>query len=454
MPEEQEQETIIDQLFNLLEQLLIPNWSDLFALLPWVLIALVVLVLAHTAWQWRRAGDRNRPRVPQPLAGGTPPPGVHMPGPSRWPFVVPIGAALLLFAFALPARDPAGSLVLPFNLPLFVVGLVVTLVAVAGWLLDAMREWRTTASGGHADQANAAVALAPGAMVGRGRPGLANTASGAAAAEMTAPVALEPPPGVHLPGPSPWPFFAPIALAVMLYGVIFSTVLLLAGIILAVIAAAGWYLDAGREYRSTEAVGHALPATSDPVRAWPRRLVPVFAVVIALALLVTLAPVGLGWLNSLTPASAGPSQAAVPQVPEIAADDALSFNTGTLIVPAARPFDLVFNNNDEGVLHNVEIADSSARTTKLLDGEIITGVASITYQVPELAEGNYYFLCAVHPNMNGTVQAMPETGPPGPGGSGDPGQSPGGGGMPSGDPPPAGNPDAGGTPLPQASPAP
>jgi plastocyanin len=459
MPEEQEQETIIDQLFNLLEQLLIPNWSDLFKLLPWVLVGLVLLFVVHTARQWRRASERTRPRVPRPLAGGAPPPGVHMPGPSRWPFVVPIGAALLLFALVLPARDASGDVVLPFNLPLLIIGLLVTLVAIAGWLLEAMREWRATATGGHAEEASAAVALTPG----RSSPALsAGQMVGVGRALETIPaaetVSLEPPPGVHMPGPSPWPFFAPIALVVMLYGAIFSTILLLAGIVLGVIAAAGWLLEAGHEYRSTEEVGHAVPKTRDAARVWPRRLVPIFAGVIALGLFVTLAPVGLAWLNSFTPAEASPTPVAVPEVPEISASNAVSFDISTLVVPAARPFDLVFQNNDDGVPHNVEIAESAARATKFLEGEVITGVASITYQVPELAEGNYYFLCSVHPNMNGTVQAMPETGgpAPGPGGpnsTGVPGQSPGGGGAPSGDPP-AGNPGGEGSPVPQASPAP
>ena len=78
-------------------------------------------------------------------------------------------------------------------------------------------------------------------------------------------------------------------------------------------------------------------------------------------------------------------------------------------MPAERPFDLIFNNNQEGVPHNVEIADSAARTTVYLDGAEITGVESITYNVEPLAEGSYYFLCAIHPNMNGTVEALPET---------------------------------------------
>ena len=96
---------IIDQLFQLLQQLILPDWSNLIALVPWVLIAIMIVFLVGLAMSWRRAGARTRSRVPRPLSGGSPPAGVHLPGPSRWPFVVPIGAALLLFAFALPERN-------------------------------------------------------------------------------------------------------------------------------------------------------------------------------------------------------------------------------------------------------------------------------------------------------------------------------------------------------------
>src|SRR5687767_8582558 len=118
MPEEEQSGSPFDILFDLLEQLLLPNWTDLIALLPWVLIAIVVVYLIHTARQWRKAGAINRPRVAPRLAGGAPPPGVHMPGPSRWPFVAPIGAAILLFSFVL-----TGDSGLPFNPLLLGLGL-------------------------------------------------------------------------------------------------------------------------------------------------------------------------------------------------------------------------------------------------------------------------------------------------------------------------------------------
>ena len=42
----------------------------------------------------------------------------------------------------------------------------------------------------------------------------------------------------------------------------------------------------------------------------------------------------------------------------------------------------------------------------------MTGPAQVTYHVPALEAGDYYFLCKIHPNMNGTLTAMPESGAP------------------------------------------
>src|SRR3954451_8359146 len=137
---------LIGQFFQFLQQLILPNWPDLIALLPWVLIAIVIAGLLWLALAWMRTSGRNGSRVPKPLAGGAPPPGVHMPGPSRWPFVAPIGAALLLFAFALPPKDASGHATGPFNIQLLALGLIVILISIGGWLWDAMREWRATAN--------------------------------------------------------------------------------------------------------------------------------------------------------------------------------------------------------------------------------------------------------------------------------------------------------------------
>src|SRR3954468_5236801 len=432
---------LISQFFQILQQLILPNWPDLIALLPWVLVAIVIAGLLGIARAWMKTSGRNRSRVPKPLAGGAPPPGVHMPGPSRWPFVAPIGAALLLFAFALPPKDASGNATGPFNIQLLAIGLIVLLISIAGWLYDAMREWRAMASpdGGHGAHdgtlvtggSNAAVALMPGSTAAAARrPGAFGAAARQPVVEERA--YAEPPPGVHMPGPSPWPFFAPIGATVMLYGFIFSSVLIVGGLILTIIAIIGWYLDAGHEYFSTEEVGHAVPATRDPNKVWPRRLVPVYGAVIALAFLIVVAPLGLSALNSLTPVPATPGAPQVPAKPVVAAKG-VKFDTANLVVPAGRPFELTFNNNDAGVPHNVQI-DSSDKSQTLFDGDVVTGGASTSYSVPALQPGTYYFLCKVHPSMNGTVTAAPETGQPQPGGGA----------------PPAGN-SGGETPAPQSS---
>ena len=40
---------------------------------------------------------------------------------------------------------------------------------------------------------------------------------------------------------------------------------------------------------------------------------------------------------------------------------------------------------------------------QLFSGDLVTGVGSATYTIPSLPAGKYYFMCIVHPQMNGTV---------------------------------------------------
>lgn len=82
----------------------------------------------------------------------------------------------------------------------------------------------------------------------------------------------------------------------------------------------------------------------------------------------------------------------------------VQFTTTELTAPAGTPFQLEFQNNDDGVPHNVEIKDSSGAT--LFNGEVFSGVDKQDYAVPALAAGTYKFLCSVHPNMTGTLTAQ------------------------------------------------
>jgi hypothetical protein len=401
--EQEQQPDLVEQFFDFLSQIVMPDWVGLIALLPLLFLVLIALYAVHTAWQWRKAGRRNRSRV-APRRVSAPPPGVHMPGPSRWPFVLPIGAALLLFALVLPPRDEAGQLTGVFNLPLLIAGLLVTVVAIAGWLRDAMHEWRSTAVATE----SIAGALAPGTRPIGGLPAHAGGGVTAVAARHAAPA--EPPPGVHMPGPSPWPFFAPLGMAMVLFGLILSIWLLLGGLVMSFIAVIGWLREANHEYRTTEEFGHAVPATRDPERAWPRRLVPVYISVAVLSLAMWLVVPMVGeWLGSMAAGDPGEGEGpAVPAVPEITARTVASFETDTLVVPCCREFELIFHNEQDGVPHDVAITDGPDLATVYFDGDDITGPETITYQVPALEEGDHYFLCTIHPNMNGTVQARPE----------------------------------------------
>jgi plastocyanin len=79
----------------------------------------------------------------------------------------------------------------------------------------------------------------------------------------------------------------------------------------------------------------------------------------------------------------------------------IEFDTNQLEAPAGQAFTLEFSNNDPGIPHNVEIKDATGAS--VFKGEIVTGPAKASYQVPALAAGTYMFICDVHPNMTGTL---------------------------------------------------
>ncbi len=87
---------------------------------------------------------------------------------------------------------------------------------------------------------------------------------------------------------------------------------------------------------------------------------------------------------------------------EITADN-IAFDESEIALPAGQPSEIVFDNQDEGIPHNVAIYRTEAAEDPLFVGEIFDGPEQRTYQVPALDEGEYYFHCDVHPNMNGTV---------------------------------------------------
>ncbi|HSD49391.1 MAG TPA: cupredoxin domain-containing protein, partial [Actinomycetota bacterium] len=81
----------------------------------------------------------------------------------------------------------------------------------------------------------------------------------------------------------------------------------------------------------------------------------------------------------------------------------LAFDTSTITLKADTQQIITFDNRDAGVQHNIAIYTDSSMTKELFSGELVTGAATADYTIPSLPAGEYYFLCIVHPNMNGTV---------------------------------------------------
>lgn len=79
----------------------------------------------------------------------------------------------------------------------------------------------------------------------------------------------------------------------------------------------------------------------------------------------------------------------------------IAFTTPAVSAPADVPFTIHFDNQDQGIPHDVVIKDASGAT--VFQGDLVTGVAQADYSVPALKAGTYPFICSVHPNMTGTL---------------------------------------------------
>jgi plastocyanin/uncharacterized membrane protein len=88
----------------------------------------------------------------------------------------------------------------------------------------------------------------------------------------------------------------------------------------------------------------------------------------------------------------------------VCAFDDQAFVPDQLRLPANEPVELAFDNRDGGVQHNVAIYGDSSAEESLFVGDLIAGAETVTYDVPALDPGEYYFRCDVHPQMDGSVE--------------------------------------------------
>jgi plastocyanin len=90
-----------------------------------------------------------------------------------------------------------------------------------------------------------------------------------------------------------------------------------------------------------------------------------------------------------------------PDALTISAKD-LQFSTSRLAAPADEPFQIAFDNQ-EGAPHNVAIYRDASASDPVFVPEPFSGPAAMTYDVPALAGGTYFFRCDLHPQMSGEL---------------------------------------------------
>ena len=115
---------------------------------------------------------------------------------------------------------------------------------------------------------------------------------------------------------------------------------------------------------------------------------------------------GVALLLTATLAACSGASAGQPSVDPSAADvkvtaAEMAFTETEVTAPAGEAFTIAFTNSDS-MPHNIAIYTDSSKGTKLFDGEVINGGATV-YDVPALEPGTYFFDCSLHPGMTGTL---------------------------------------------------
>ncbi|HVL53852.1 MAG TPA: cytochrome c oxidase subunit 4 [Vitreimonas sp.] len=353
-------ENLMDSILELTSRFVLPDWEALIALIPVGLLVVIVIWLILLVRKFATAGPtrRGRRRITP-----VPPPGIHMPGPSVAPFVAAIGAFLLFW----------GLVVGGMALWVGVIGLVVALLV---WGAEGLRDYDHLADS-HAPS-------------------------------LPEPVHAGPPPGVHMPGPSFRPFLAAAGVGVLFFGLVFGGWLLLVGILLTVWTLIGWLMDARHEYVKTVEADETGHLENIPEPRWPRRLMWVGGVLVALALLVDngIVPPATDSAAGGEPGGSPPPADGEPQPTGPTTDvqvvaEAVVFTT-TEVSVTGPDFTITFDNRDPQTPHDVDIL-AEDESTKLFDGDYFPGPEVRVYEVTGIEPGSYTFICSVHPNMTGTI---------------------------------------------------
>jgi nitrite reductase (NO-forming) len=139
------------------------------------------------------------------------------------------------------------------------------------------------------------------------------------------------------------------------------------------------------------------PAMGDPFSAGVKAFAPPASVAGVVGIGASSGPA-----NSPTPTAAptGSTASCAPHgnVVDVTAQN-MAFSASCLAAPANKPFTIEFMNMDPGIPHNVAIYTDSNASQALFTGSLVAGPATVTYKVPALKPGTYYFRCDVHPTQ-------------------------------------------------------
>jgi plastocyanin len=79
----------------------------------------------------------------------------------------------------------------------------------------------------------------------------------------------------------------------------------------------------------------------------------------------------------------------------------LAFDATTIVAPASEAFTITLVNDDSAP-HNLSVYVEEGGDA-IVQGDIIDPDATVEIEVPALDAGEYFFVCDLHTNMNGTV---------------------------------------------------
>jgi plastocyanin len=266
--------------------------------------------------------------------------------------------------------------------------------------------------------------------------------------EYAPPVAADaPPPGVRavavapVPGGGGWSAVGALSLGLIVLGVIVHPIITAAGVLVGLVAGAGWLARAASEStgRPISLLPIGLPVMglltiasvifflSRILLTVPKAASTIIAIAVGLLILGTaslfalrpnissraiVAALAIGAVVMVgggvvaaargerkTEAKAGEAGAAA--VFKMKAES-VAFDKTEIDLKADADVEISFTNADKGIPHNIDI--SSADGKSIFKGDLLTGAATTTYAFHSPPAGTYNFQCDVHPTMKGTVK--------------------------------------------------